>query len=201
MRVTPLIALKKTAAALSKLPCRFCLIGGHAASLYRAQERFTRDVDFAVVATEKGRSRAVAESAIKALGMKPVAGFIPHRQEKPSRSTVCMVTSQPAAGELTGMVDILLPEISWVVEAVERAQHNKMDLGFAMVPVITPEDLIIAKCQSVANVPDRFQDLDDLKQLFKDVEDLDIDYIRRRLQELSLVIPKALKSNVPRSLL
>ena len=201
MRLTPLGALKKTVAAFADLPCSFCLVGGHAASLYRSQERFTKDVDFAVVATKSERSREVAESAIKALGMKPEIGFFPHGDEKRARSAVCMITSEPAAGELTGLVDILLPEVSWVTEAVERAQHNKMDLGFAMVPVITPEDLILAKCQSVGNSPDRFQDLDDLKHLFKDVRDIDVDYIRRRLSELSIEIPKAVATFAPRSLL
>lgn len=201
MRLTPLLALKKTVAALSELPCCFCLVGGHAASLYRSQERFTKDVDFAVVAERQERSRAVAEDAIRALGMKPMVAFISHGSERAARSAVCMITSEPASGELTGLVDILLPVISWVPEAVERAQHNRIDLGFAMVPVITPEDLILAKCQSVANAPDRFQDLDDLKHLFKDVSDLDIDYIRRRLRELSLVIPKAVESSAPQSLI
>jgi hypothetical protein len=200
MRFTPLTALKRTVAVLSNLPCTFCLIGGHAASLYRSQERFTKDVDFAVVATEVKRSRSVAENAIKALGMKPVVGFIPHGREKSGRSPVRMITSAPPAGDLSGIVDILLPEVSWVTEAVERAQHNRMDLGFAMVPVITPEDLIIAKCQSVSNAPDRFQDLDDLKQLFSDVEDLDIDYLRRRLHELALVIPAPIEAYAPGSL-
>lgn len=200
MRLTPLSALKRTVAALTQLPCRFCLVGGHAASLYRSQERFTRDVDFAVVASPKAKSRAVAESAIKALGLKPMVGVIPLVKDEPERSVVCMITSEPAAKELTGLVDILLPEVPWVPEAVERAQSNMLNLGFAEVPVITPEDLILAKCLSAANEPDRFQDLDDIKQLFKDVKDLDVDYLRRRLHELSLVIPAAVRSFGPSSL-
>ena len=111
-----------------------------------------------------------------------------------------MITSEPAAQELTGLVDILLPEVPWVPEAVERAQSNVLNLGFADVPVITPEDLILAKCLSAANEPDRFQDLDDIKQLFKDVKDLDIDYLRRRLHELSLVIPEPVRAFGPGSL-
>ena len=200
MRLTPLSALKKTVAALTQLPCRFCLVGGHAASLYRSQERFTRDVDFAVVASPKVKSRAVAEKAIEALGLKPVVGVIPLGKKEPKRPAVCMITSEPAAQELTGLVDILLPEVPWVPEAVERAQSNVLNLGFADVPVITPEDLILAKCLSAANEPDRFQDLDDIKQLFKDVKDLDIDYLRRRLHELSLVIPEPVRAFGPGSL-
>lgn len=200
MRLTPLSALKQTVAALTQLPCRFCLVGGHAASLYRSQERFTRDVDFAVVASPKVKSRAVAEKAIEALGLKPVVEVIPLAKKEPKRPAVCMITSEPAAQELTGLVDILLPEVPWVPEAVERAQSNVLNLGFADVPVITPEDLILAKCLSAANEPDRFQDLDDIKQLFNDVKDLDIDYLRRRLHELSLVIPEAVRAFGPGSL-
>jgi hypothetical protein len=69
-----------------------------------------------------------------------------------------------------------------------------------MVPIITPENLIVARCLAVTNVPDRFQDLDDLKQLFKDVKDLDFDYLRRRLHELSLVIPPVIRPFAPASL-
>jgi hypothetical protein len=108
-----------------------------------------------------------------------------------------MVTSEPPASELTGMVDILLPEVPWVLEAVGRAQDNLIDLGFAKVPVITAEDLILAKCYAVRNSPDRFQDLDDLKQLFQDVRDLDTDYLRRRFVELKLKIPEQIRQFAP----
>jgi len=197
MRLTPLQALKKTVAALSELPCRFCLVGGHAASLYRSQERFTRDVDFALVADAKGKSRAIASQAIEKLGMKPVAGFMVLGDTEKSQRALCMVTSEPPPSELTGLVDILLPELPWVLDAVGRAQDNLIDLGFAKVPVITAEDLILAKCYAVRNSPDRFQDLDDLKQLFKDVQDLDTDYLRRRLVELKLTIPEHIKQFAP----
>lgn len=197
MRLTPLQALKKTVAALSELPCRFCLVGGHAASLYRSQERFTRDVDFALVADAKGKSRAIASQAIEKLGMKPVAGFMVLGATEKSQRALCMVTSEPPPSELTGLVDILLPELPWVLDAVGRAQDNLIDLGFAKVPVITAEDLILAKCYAVRNSPDRFQDLDDLKQLFKDVKDLDTDYLRRRLVELKLTIPEHIKQFAP----
>jgi hypothetical protein len=197
MRLSPLQALKKTVAALSELPCRFCLVGGHAASLYRSQERFTKDVDFALVADAKGKSRAIASQAIEKLGMKPVAGFLVLGDTEKSQRVLCMVTSEPPASELTGLVDILLPEVPWVLDAVGRAQDNLIDFGFAKVPVITAEDLILAKCYAVRNSPDRFQDLDDLKQLFRDVKDLDTDYLRRRLVELQLTIPVHIKQFAP----
>ncbi len=108
--------------------------------------------------------------------------------------------SSPQSGELPGLIDILLPEIPWVSEAVERAHNNLPDLGFAKVPVITPEDLIIAESYAAQNSPDRFQDLDDLKHLFLRVSDLDTDYIRRKLQLLGLPIPLPVLSFAPESL-
>jgi hypothetical protein len=111
-----------------------------------------------------------------------------------------MVTSQPEEGEVAGLVDILLPGLPWVPAAVARAQHNIIDLGFADVPVITPEDLIVAKCFAVRNAPDRFQDLDDLKELLTHVKDLDIDYTRRALQLHGLAIPEPVRKFAPASL-
>lgn len=200
MQLTPLQALKKTVAALQESQCSFCLVGGHAASLYRSRERFTGDVDFALVGKVASRSRAIAEASVKALGLKPVIGVIPLGKGEKARKAACMVTSQPEEGEVAGLVDILLPELPWVPAAVARAQHNIIDLGFAHVPVITPEDLIVAKCFAVRNAPDRFQDLDDLKELLTHVKDLDIDYTRRTLQIHGLAIPEPVQKFAPASL-
>lgn len=201
MSLTPLKALKLMVKALNKEPCAYCLVGGHAASLYRVQERFTKDVDFALVADLEKNSRAVAERAIKAVGLTPIVGFIPRGKQEPARRSICMITSTPLANEVTGMVDVLLPELPWVKVAVERAQANLIDLGFAFVPVITPEDLIVAKCFSVRNSPDRFKDLDDLKELLGHVKELDIDYLREKLATFSLEIPDQVQKYAPASLL
>ena len=68
-------------------------------------------------------------------------------------------------------------------------------MGFAKVPVITPEDLIIAKCYALRNSPDRFQDLDDLKSIFQSRIELDRIYLRRQLSEMNLSIPDAVKKH------
>ena len=201
MSLTPLKALKLMVKALNKEPCAYCLVGGHAASLYRVQERFTKDVDFALVADLEKNSRAVAERAIKAVGLTPIIDFIPRGKQEPARRSICMITSTPLANEVTGMIDVLLPELPWVKVAVERAQANLIDLGFAFVPVITPEDLIVAKCFSVRNSPDRFKDLDDLKELLGHVKELDIDYLREKLATFSLEIPDQVQKYAPASLL
>lgn len=108
-----------------------------------------------------------------------------------------MITSAPAKGELAGMIDILLPELPWVPLAVERAQYNKIDLGFSKVPVITPEDLVVAKCYSLKNEPDRFQDLDDLKEIFLGVSPIDYDYVRSNLARLKLSLPEVIRKYAP----
>ncbi len=200
MTMTPLKALKGMVKILSAADCSFCLIGGHAASLYRSQERFTKDVDFALVASSSSKSRQVAEHAIEALGLRSAVGFIPPGANERPRKSVCMITSEPLQGQLTGLIDILLPEIPWVTSAVNRAQANRIDLGFDMVPVITPEDLIVAKCFAYRNSPDRFQDLDDLKELLSHVKDLDVDYLRRQMEAFSLEIPAPVRKFAPPSI-
>lgn len=195
--MTPLGLLKAAVAVFEKRGAAYCLIGGHAASLYRSQERLTRDVDFALVAEPISNSRKLAEEVISELGLTPMLGFIARSDTSSSRPVVCMVTSTPPPKEQKGLIDILLPDLPWVISAVERAQHNCMDLGFAKVPVITPEDLVIAKSFALADSPERFQDLDDLKEIFKAVKDLDQDYIRAAFAKFSLGIPQVLRKYAP----
>lgn len=195
--MTPLKALKQTVTVLEGLACKYCLAGGHAASLYRIHERLTRDVDFALVAHPVSESRRLAQQTIERLGLKPVAAFIPSDPKGRRRNAICFISSQPGPNETKGLIDILLPELPWLAPAVERAQHNRIDLGFAGVPVITPEDLIIAKCYALDNSPDRFQDLDDLKEIFQSLDNFDLDYLRANLAALELSIPRAVRKFVP----
>ena len=195
--MTPLKALKAAVAEFEKRKLRYCLIGGHAASLYRSNERVTRDVDFAIYTDSPQSSRKEAEGVIRSIGLKPTLGFIPGMSEQKRTGKICMITSTPKKDEFSGIIDILLPELPWIFDAVRRAQFNRIDLGFAKVPVITPEDLIVAKCYALSSSPDRFQDLDDIKELFANIPKLDLDYIKTKLETLSLKIPKVLKSSTP----
>lgn len=188
-----LATLKKMVHALEESSCQYCLVGGHAASLYRAQERLTRDIDFAVASKTPQAAKIAAEKALSRAGFKPAAGFIPLTANEESHRGICLVTSVPKKDELHGEVDILLPELPWVKDAVERAQSNLIDLGFAKVPVITPEDLIIAKCYALRNNPDRFQDLDDIKGILLADIKLDLSYLDAKLSRHGLAIPKQLK--------
>lgn len=188
--VTPLSILKTAVELFEKNECLYCLIGGHAASIYRRKERLTSDVDFALMGIPPERSRTLAQEIIQLSGLEPVLGFIPPSQHESKRKSVCMVTSKPSGNELKGIIDILLPELPWVENAVRRAQSNRINLGFALVPVITPEDLVIAKCYALRNSPDRFQDLDDLKEIFLSVRDLDYRYLWAELKRLGLGVPE-----------
>jgi hypothetical protein len=195
--VTPLKLLKLAQKNFRKLDCKYCLVGGHAASLYRSQERLTRDVDFAISVVPPTEAKEIAKTLIACLKLEPVVAWIPCTAFEPKRKAICMITSAPAPGTAHGLVNILLPELPWVENAVRRAQFNFLNLGFASIPVITPEDLIVAKCYALRNSPDRFQDLDDLKEIFKYVKDLDLDYLRAELSRLELVIPEQIKKYAP----
>ena len=199
--MTPLRLLKQAVTVFDKLKCNYCLVGGHAASLYRSQERLTKDVDFALVAEPLSESRNLADKVILGMGLKPMLGFIPAGSKESKRKSVCMVTSTPGPNESKGLIDILLPALPWLVQAVERAKYNKIDLGFKKVPVITPEDLVLAKCYSVNNSPDRFQDLDDLKEIFGNIKDLDLDYMRYNLTKHGLAIPELVREFAPAGLI
>lgn len=192
----PLETLKHIVVALEKADCKYCLIGGHAASLYRSQERLTRDVDIAIVTSDPKEARNVAERCLEAIGLRPMVGFIPAGEFEPKRKSVCLITSEPPPNRQKGVIDILLPVLPWIPEAVKRAQRNRIDLGFATVPVITPEDLIVSKCYALRNSPDRFQDLDDLKDILNNYDQLDREYLRNRLAKLGLTIPKVIKHSL-----
>ncbi|MBX7143111.1 MAG: nucleotidyltransferase [Oligoflexia bacterium] len=196
--MTPLRTLKQAVKIFEKRGHKYCLVGGHAASLYRSQERLTRDVDFALLAEPPANSRELAEKIIVELGLTPMVGFIPLGPQERARKAVCLITSTPARGETNGIIDILLPELPWLSRAVERSQHNRIDLGFARVPVITPEDLVLAKCYALNNSPDRFQDLDDLKEIFLTQKDIDLSYVNENLIRLDITIPDPIRKFVPK---
>lgn len=193
--MTPLKILKQAVTIFEQKNITYCLVGGHAASLYRVQERLTRDVDFAVLG-DSGDVKKMAEDVILELGLKPMIGFIPTSPQEQKRNSTCMVSATPAKHEMKGIIDILLPVLPWVTQAVERAQYNKINMGFASVPTIPPEDLIVAKCYALNNSPDRFQDLDDLKEIFTAVSDLDLDYVNQQLGMLNVSIPESIKKYV-----
>lgn len=98
-------------------------------------------------------------------------------------------------------VDFILPEMPWAESALQRAQKNKIDFGFGKLPCLTVEDIIIAKLYSLSIRSDRFSDLDDLQQIFKQNSEINLTYLSDRMTIHRLSIPKALKEVAPKELL
>jgi hypothetical protein len=88
-------------------------------------------------------------------------------------------------------VDILLPAIPWVADAVRRAQHNRVDFGFGAVPVITVEDLILAKLYALNSARLRAKDLDDLQSIYESGCDIDIAYLSGQMRSFDIRVPRA----------
>lgn len=175
------------------------LADGLAASLYRDTPRLTTDVDIALAANPLQDPQIVAERLIREVGYVPALGWI-DTSRLGEQAPVVMVIGRKPDDDFSSTRDILLPALPWVSGAVERAQFNRIDFGFARIPTITPEDLIIAKVCALKAEPDRFQDLDDIKAILARRDDLDFLYITEGFARLSLSLPRALKRFAPKAL-
>ncbi len=127
----------------------FAVAGGFAADLYRHEPRLTMDIDLAVQVT--GQAAKTATGIVEAIGLQ--AGVIrsadlaggPMFAIKNKSTRPCIIVGRnPDQSKLEG-VDLLLPEMPWVEQAVDRAQDNLIDFGFGAVPTLTLEDVIISK--------------------------------------------------------
>jgi hypothetical protein len=94
-------------------------------------------------------------------------------------------------------LDILLPAIPWVPDAVRRAQNNRIDYGFGATPTITIEDVIVAKLAALRAFPSRWKDLDDLTSIFSTRSELDLVYLTGQMRRFDLVLPEALRGAAP----
>ena len=104
-----------------------------------------------------------------------------------------VVGRMPRAPIALGL-DLILPEMPWVKDAVEHAQGNLTDFGIGQsIPALTREDLIISKLHSYQDKKTRYKDLDDLKEIFSSGTDLDLDYLTSKMEELKLSIPDPLR--------
>ena len=130
-----------------------------------------------------------------ALGRAQLEGGPKFAIEGKSSPTVVVVGRDTEKRFETG-VDILLPELFWVKDAVERAQHNLMDFGFAKIPCITVEDLLIAKLDARMGTRKRLKDLDDVQSILDNEPKLDIDYLGAKLMKHSLFFPADLEQEL-----
>ena len=97
-------------------------------------------------------------------------------------------------------LEIVFHNLPWIPEAIERAQYNRLDFGFALLPALTVEDIIVAKLYSSTQSSDRYLDLDDLQNIFQANHDLDLGYITNQINKLSLGFHKSLWEYAPEGL-
>ena len=184
--------LKRIAKILESTSNDWAICGGIAACLYRDKPRFTGDIDIILSDSPETPARKAAEKIVSELGYKPALGFISGTRRKASDGPALVVGRENDAGNYVG-IDFLLPVMPWIAASVERAQSNMIDYGFAKLPTITPEDLIIAKLFAIEDSPDRPYDLDDIKSILLQTKELDREYILRKIEEFNLPVPESVK--------
>ncbi len=180
--------LKKATGLLSKYEGQWAIAGGIAASIYRSKPRFTDDIDFALIDGENGTAAEIAEEVILKLGYQVYKGFVPHPL-KNNQQILGLLCARTSEHEKFVGLDFLLPEQFWIKDAVELAQSNKIDYGFADLATVTPEHLILAKISAVQSNPQRYQDLDDITEILKSV-DVDVAIINQMAESYGLTIKK-----------
>jgi len=190
---------------LRKRNVLFAVAGGFAADLYRHETRLTMDVDFVILTDTKGLDTAV--SVIEALDLKAgiarkadLAGgplfAIRRRSTEP-----CMIIGRPSGAAHTEGVDILLPSIPWVADAVNRAQANPVDFGFGPVPALTLEDVLLAKLYCLKAAQVRAKDLDDLQSIFAAGHKVDMPYLAGQMQRFEITVPRSAEPFLPETFL
>jgi hypothetical protein len=186
--------LKRVSNSLAAFPGHWALCGGVAASIYRKKPRFTDDIDFILSDSPSLPAKEIASQVIANLGYAEYLGFVPvlFNDNEQVLGLCCARTSTDK--NFIG-IDFLLPVQFWVNDAVKAAQGNLIDFGFAVLPTITPEHLIIAKCAAALSNPERFQDLDDLKEITNSVS-LNLEFIDHSLQSYGIVLTPELKKLV-----
>jgi hypothetical protein len=171
--------------------------GGIAASIYRDRPRLTNDIGIAIDLGQASEDKAI--QILNKLGFNAAAGWISDSNQLLKRS-VALVIGRKNLNELESTIDFLLPVFPWLPQAVQRANENRIDYGFAKFPTLTPEDIIIAKAFALKLDENRFQDMDDIQSILKQHNSLDLIYLARAFEELRLSLPKTLEAIAPSAL-
>jgi hypothetical protein len=170
---SPQKALAHIVATLSSLGREFALVGGLGVSV-RAEIRFTRDVDLAVVVQDDED----AEQLIFQLGShgySPVAAV-----EHQARSRLATARLMGPVGVV---VDLLLASSGIELETTARATEVSID-GVGRVPVARAEELLAMKVPSMNE--HRLQDRIDANKLLAFNRDMDLDVVRKLLSAMSM---------------
>lgn len=201
MTIEEIFKLAVTALKSSKMT--FALAGGFAASVYREEERFTKDIDFIIGG--EGELIDAAKDLVSNLGLKP---HIARKADldggplfaiKRGNTKEMVIIGRDKERNIPG-VDLLLPSNPWVPAALERAQHNRIDWGFDTIPTMTIEDVVVAKLISSANT-EREQDVLDLRSIFRSGNEIDLTYVVAKMHEFEAVVPDTLEKAAPTILL
>ena len=194
--------LKDVAEELQRETIPFAICGGLAASFYRARPRLTNDVDFAISGSGAQSIevlKVAACSLLERLKLKTSLGLIANYSATPD-SRIGLIIGQTSPDTFDGTVDLLLPVLPWVDQAVKRGQANLIDYGFSRLPTVTPEDLIIAKAFTLGINPDRYTDLDDIQSICGSKTKLDLLYLATEFERFNLTLPLSLDSVIPSAL-
>lgn len=196
---TLLELLKDTTEALQREAITFAVCGGLAASFYRERPRLTNDVNLAISGQSIEQLKIAAYSLLEGLKLKASFGWIAG-SETTLNSPIDLVIGQLGAETFDGTVDLLLPILPWIDQAVTRGQMNLIDYGFARLPTVTPEDLILAKAFALTINPDRYTDLDDIQSICRSKTELDLLYLATEFERFKLTLPSSLDAALPNAL-
>jgi hypothetical protein len=169
----------------------WAICGGIAACIYRDTPRYTGDIDIALSTSVLPSPEDKAREVARELGYDPIAGFLTDQFGSLLPGVSLIVGRESKTSGYVG-IDFLLPVLPWVEGAVSRAQTNLLDFGFARLPTIRPEDLIVAKLYAFQGTPARTTDLDDVRSILGHFEPLDKNFISKRLDELTISLPREL---------
>jgi hypothetical protein len=129
------------------------------------------------------REREAATTFLKRLGYETLYGWFPGATQGEVSSIFAVIGKKQG---FVPSIDLLLPNLPWVRDAVSRAQDNLIDYGFAKLATIRPEDLLISKAYALSIDPARPDDRGDIKEILSnDVID-EPDYMHEALERLNL---------------
>lgn len=181
----------------------FAVCGGVAAMVYRAEIRYTGDIDFLIDAESSGVE--IASTIITGFGLKPFPmrsaelSMAPMSNKK--QSPVEVVIGRNEADKAAIGIDFLFPIQPWTKNALRRAKMNLITLHGTEAPFVTSEDIILAKLTAIGRSGGRREkDWSDVESIVASGRPLDFPYLAAEISRLNLHIPKHLEKQLPKEL-
>ncbi len=190
--------LEKIVCVLENRNINYALAGGLASNIYRKDMRLTQDIDFAVALgiNEINIGKKALQEINLQVGVVHEGDLLgsPFRRSRKKTKAQILVGRNPKLKNQVG-VDLILSTMPWVMEAITRAQKNKIKIFEKSYPALTIEDFVISKLYALGHQK-RYKDLDDLEQVLGNNQNFDITYLAGRMDALNLPIPKDLRQKV-----